>query len=200
MNIRYEIVHDEDAESPECWHDDEMFLVSLHRQCWITNHDKVTSIEDLQEYRDDDDYIVIPVDAYIHSGVALALTASPEAGRFPDRRWDVSQCAWIVMTKQAVNTFPKQPSTPRELAQGLVDLWNQYLCGDVWGFTVYVDDEDYESVWGIYGEKEAHHYAKCSMENIKAFFEKFPQAIPGGNHRGSWEQDDPETKAQPEVK
>ncbi len=126
------------------------------------------------------DYFIFPVYAYIHSGVALSLGNS---GYPFNCRWDVSSTGFLLVNKTDINfNYSRENSdlyagkTDEEISyiygEGLIETWNQYLSGDVYGFNVIErkafkkvyadgsesedDDEDFEenvidSCWGFYG-------------------------------------------------
>lgn len=88
-------------------------------------------------------YYIFPVAAYIHSGIVLSLTDSLER-----QGWDTSVLGFILVKKELVeNTktldankvLDKNPLETRakEYAEGLIETWNQYLSGDIWGFRVF---------------------------------------------------------------
>lgn len=129
-----------------------------------------------------DEWIVFLVDSYIHSGVHLTLSGSLEAMRLPDRRWDVSQCGAVLIKREGWGSTMDDEgysyerdgvthkTTWRELAEGHVNTWNQYLSGDVWGYIVdkpvkcdhcgNVEHEELDSCWGFYGLEYAIQEAK----------------------------------------
>lgn len=98
-------------------------------------------------------YHIFGLEAYIHGGVALALS---NEGNFCDRRWDVSQLGLVFVSKAEWKTREKA----REAARGLIETWNQYLIGDVYGIVKETYDKDkeqldHEACWGFYGEEYA---------------------------------------------
>jgi len=90
------IYQDQDPESPDSNGDEVLFLVGYHRDFYVdTNVNKKLAIcianEGVDEYGDNDEealkyikeYYIFRLEAYIHSGVSLALK---NEGNFPDRR------------------------------------------------------------------------------------------------------------------
>ncbi len=169
------LTRDEDPYGgPDEWDDDGVFLVAYHRQ--FTVKSKLISIDqarnlfkndnELDEYELDfvktwkEKYHIFGLEAYIHGGVALALSGK---GDFPDRRWDVSQLGLVFVSRES---WPDEDKA-RDVAKSLIDEWNMYLSGDVYGCILERYDKkkkqiDYESCWGIYGEKYA-------LEELKDF-------------------------------
>jgi len=85
--------------------------------------------------------------------VVLALS---HEGNFPDRQWDVSQLGAVLISKKEARSRKKA----KELVQALIETWNQYLSGDIWGYII--EDKNGEvvgSCWGFYGIEDAEREA-----------------------------------------
>lgn len=157
------LVQDDDPQAPDEWDNDNLFLVAYHRD--FTVESKLIDKQQAQNlYRPDDQldiwekdfvdawkekYHIFGLEAYIHGGVSLALSGK---GDFPDRRWDVSQLGLVFVLKE---TWPDEDKA-RDAAKSLIDEWNMYLSGDVWGCVVERYDKnkqqiDQDSCWGFYG-------------------------------------------------
>ena len=139
------VEQDINAESPNTWSNEDMFLVYEHRDFTVKREGFIPDI--INEYLQDDpnersmefdDYYIFPVDAYIHSGVHLSLSDT-ESYPDPDRRWDVSTTGFVLVKKEKELSEDKA----KEYAEGLLETWNQYLSGDVYGFTVLKPIETY---------------------------------------------------------
>lgn len=93
-------------------------------------------------------YHIFGLEAYIHSGVVLALSRE---GNFPDRQWDVSQLGLCFASKKEWRTRAKA----RKAVLGLIEYWNDYLSGNVYGYVI--EDKEgnsFDSCWGFYGNYE----------------------------------------------
>jgi len=158
--ITIEIHHDDDAQSPSEWGDKGLFLVANHRDCYIPEPGEKRITNDARELVDSwkDTHWIFPLEAYIHSGVVLALSGE---GNFPDRQWDVSQLGFVFAAKKEWR-FRK---SARKAALSLVKEWNLYLSGDVWGFVVDPDGEN-DSCWGFYGFDYCVEEAKSIAEHV----------------------------------
>jgi hypothetical protein len=150
--LRIEIVPDFDPQQPIEDDDDNVALVAFHRDFWIERKgfekeicaemyvDPKHSLRKL--------YHVFAIEAYIHGGVAIALSSE---GNFPDRRWDVSNpVGFIFIAKKEWRTHAKA----EKYARGLIESYNDYLSGNVYGFIVDPDGVN-ESVWGYYGDYDS---------------------------------------------
>lgn len=151
------IYPDYDTESPDNWGNEDVFLVAFHRNFSVErdgfSEGLCGSIYRGGKYEDESinheardtmkKYHVFNLEAYIHSGVRLAIA---NEGNFPDRQWDVSLLGTVFVSKSEART----KKMAKELAQGLIKTWNTYLEGSVYGFTVTKNGEDVESCWGFY--------------------------------------------------
>ena len=163
FEARY-ITRDEDADSPDTWGDDNLFLVHYHRSFDVRRdkiivEDEAAAIcrgESLADSRHPDllaTYWVFPVSAYIHSGVVLSLASS-----FPmdGQGWDTSHVGLALVAKKE---WPDEGKA-REAASALVTEWNQYLSGEVYTIVKETYDDqkmllDYDCVGGHYGMRHA---------------------------------------------
>lgn len=147
--IEIQVHSDEDAQSPDQWGNDDAFIVYDHRQFCVERKGfaPLSIFEHSQESKNKlfDGYWFFPVDAYIHSGVALSL-ANETA--FPDRQWDVSTTGYVLVSRTKGWTWTRDKA--RKVAKSIVDEWNMYLSGDVWGYDV---EETGDSCWGFYGDE-----------------------------------------------
>jgi hypothetical protein len=79
---------------------------------------------------------------------------------FPDYNFDVSHVGAVFVSKKEWTDENKA----YEAAQSLVETWNQYLSGDVYGIVRETYDKkkiqvDQKSCWGFYG----YEYAKQAL-------------------------------------
>lgn len=170
------LTQDKNASSPNEMGDDGIaFLVHYHRQFWIDNKNVTENdLRDLYTGNVDDnerveelqaEYHIFPVKAYIHSGVRLSLGRGG-FGHDPGG-WDTSHVGAVFVNKKET---PDQKSA-EEIASGLVDEWNQYLEGDVYGIIINKYDKEknfvdqLEAVWGFYGEDGAKEELASMMES-----------------------------------
>lgn len=152
---------DLDAESPDAWGDDHLFLVNYHRDFDVRN-DNVIKEDDARAFYQGEkipqqkDYWIFPVEAYIHSGVSLTLTSFK--GMLPQGHYefDTSRVGLVLVSKKEIKSEKKA----KKLAEGLVTQWNQYLSGDVYcinkeTYNKNKKQKDHDVVCGFYGMKEA---------------------------------------------
>ena len=151
---------DEHAESPTEWADLNLFLIANHRQFYVQVPGQKGTL-DVQAEIDARDsgtatHHVFMLEAYIHSGVRLALR---NEGNFCDRQWDVSLVGAVFAS---VAEWPEHDAARKAVLQ-LIATWNQYLSGDVWGCVIEDDNGNViDSCWGFYG----HEYAQGEGERM----------------------------------
>jgi len=151
------IYQDIDAQSPEEWDDNSVFLVGFHRQFSVNVEgfskevcqmlfEKPSDIyeESLRERvkQIKREYHFFGLEAYIHSGVVLALSRE---GNFVDRQWDVSQLGVVFVSKKEA----KNRAKAKKLAKVLIEEWNDALSDNVYGYRI---EETDDSCWGFFGD------------------------------------------------
>lgn len=171
---RVEICRDDNPESPNEWGDEDLFLCGYHRdfttgpEGWkeVLQECVGKVMEGVDPTEVHDTHVIFPLRAYIHSGVALSLGA----GGYPfNDQWD---SCWVgaVVVKKDPEEFGGRPFV--DVAQGLVNEWNQFLSGDVYGLQFYEQVHDpksgeataqfaeVDSCWGFYGIDYARSEAR----------------------------------------
>lgn len=169
-----EIYQDEHYDSPSEWGDTDVFLVGFHPNFSVEAEGFSKEVCEMIGEKPKDiydesiwervaqikrEYHVFGLEAYIHSGVVLALSRE---GTFPDRQWDVSQLGLVFVLKEAFKT----KSEARKAALSLIETWNQNLSGDVYGYVIREEgEEDWcDSLWGIYGIEDAREQAQEALD------------------------------------
>lgn len=162
------IEQDQDAESPDNWGDDSLFLVTSSNRYFEVSRAGF-DIEDIRAHKPD--YHILPLVAYIHSGVALSLGNTGYPFNDP---WDSGQIGFVLVRKRAGYR------NIRKAAAGLVESWNMYLSGDVWYFAISeaaVNDDDddmkhvgeiLDSCCGFYGHSYCVTQAKEAADGLAA--------------------------------
>ena len=153
------IYPDNDCESPDNWGDDSIFLCGFHRDFYVTPHD-IKSSEDIDKYKDT--HHIFALTAYIHGGVALSL--SSDGYPFNDR-WDSCQVGVVFVEKK----WKRLRKSAEKSASGLVDTWNDYLSGNVYG---YIAEESDDSCWGFYGDYNSSGILEEARSNIDFHVDK----------------------------
>ena len=112
--------------------------------------------------------LIIPLYAYIHGGISLSLGIDFK-GKLAQGHYefDSGRCGTVIVRKKKfISEFggkiftPKLKNKASEIAQGEIEMFNQYLSGDIYG---YVIDEE-ESCWGYYGIDDCISEAKLVVD------------------------------------
>jgi hypothetical protein len=136
-NYVIKVKQEEQPESPDNWGDEERFLVYDHRQFYV-KRDGFTPKEIFLETKKKKTYKgfwVFPVYAYIHSGVSLSVGSH----NFPDARWDVSMSGFALIKRES-GTYTEKLAL--NAAEGLIEMWNQYLSGEVYEYRIFEKSKD----------------------------------------------------------
>lgn len=162
--MKYKIEHDidgHDSTSPfECG---ELIFLSNHRD--YADQNSKNSLNDYCDIEGDFSikYIkqcfpgceVIPINAYIHSGIALSL------GEF-SCRWDSGLFGVLIFKRGEFG------ENNRGL-KGFVESWSQWLNGEIYGYVI-EDSEGVEvdSCWGFIGHEHCETEAKEQLKYFKS--------------------------------
>ena len=83
---------------------------------------------------------------YDHSGITIST------GRF-SCPWDSGQIGWIYITKDKIEKEGWTPEQADKYLEGEVEVYDNYLTGEVYGFRIEdADGEEVESCYGYYGD------------------------------------------------
>lgn len=163
---------DTNTQSPAEWQDESAFLCAWHDRVFYVAPPGIKGRFDAQavveQYKDT--HHIFFIEAYIHSGVVLALTGE---GNFPDRPWDVSGNIGAIFL--AREEWKRRDKKARTYALAQVEAWNQYLNGGVYGYIVEdAGGETLNSCWGFYGFEYAKGEALNALRYQVAECDKIP--------------------------
>lgn len=160
------LVHDEHAESPRSW-DNAGTMVCFSRYDLGDKHDyKQSDFNSWDELKKllikNGAHIVLPLRLYDHSGISISTSTE-----YPfNDRWDSSMVGFIFITKEAMKREGWNKKRATAYLQSEVEVYNQYLSGDV--YSIYIEQYDtdkkqirYDCVGGYFG----HDYAKGQLVN-----------------------------------
>ena len=137
------------SESPREW-DNLGTMVFLGRHSHLGDKHDIETVEDAN--RIEERSISLPVYMYSHSGETIATTpfSCP---------WDSGKLGFIYVThKRAMEHLGWKSITPKrkekllKYLEGEVETLDQYIRGDVYGFTYTNDKGEEDSCWGFYGD------------------------------------------------
>lgn len=166
----YEIVRDEDPCHPR--KDADIFGTIFYVSRRHDLGDKRVSPEDIEEIQNDDNFISLPVYAYIHGAISLSV------GSF-SCEWDSGQAGIIAISKdKACKTFGAKELTPdllktiQECLISEVEEFSAYLSEEAYGYVIKdVQGNVVDSCFGFwYGENgrwNAEQEAKSALANLE---------------------------------
>jgi len=176
-DYKINVYQDMDYHSPELYDGDDkdLFLTAYHRDFSVDS--KIISKSECValatcDYDGDDDlktrcqelkkqYHYFDLEAYIHSGVVLALSYE---GNFVDRKWDVSQLGMVFASKKEFKTRDKA----RQAALSLIETWNDDLSGNVHGYMIEnKNGNEFGGCWGFYGDYQKSGLIESAEAEIK---------------------------------
>ena len=164
-----EIFQDDYPTSPDEYGNDDIFLVYGHRdfEVKVKGYDP----EEIFHYTNErkrlfyEGYWVFPVFAYIHSEVSLSLDRRGGNMYWQHVDWDVSFQGFALVKKMKGWTYTRKQA--EKIAQSLLDEWNDYLSGNVYGYKVLND-----SCSGYYGDPEKSGCIDLAKGHIDSHIEK----------------------------
>jgi hypothetical protein len=176
------IYQDDDAESPNDWGNEEVFLVYEHRQFQVNRegfepkdiHNHQYANIDGEDYEPKyNNYYIFTVYAYIHSGVSLSLGHNGD-------RWDTSSTGFILVKKDCEfydnNIQEGKEIQPKEeiakvYAQNLIKNWNTYLEGNVYGFKLLTNRPYKKEYQDNFTTSEEIFYDEDEIDSCWGFYE-----------------------------
>ena len=170
------IYHDEDAESPR--NDDDLgVMLCWHRRILLGDEQIRPSDfgEDLGEVREKlgeerGAALILPVYIYEHGQITITARESVYA-MYPDKEWDAGQVGFIYAEEAAIlkeysieSITEEMLEKVREVLEGEVAVYDQYLMGDVWGYVIEGEegDDPGDSCWGFFGLEYCKEEARAA--------------------------------------
>lgn len=167
-NVVLKIIMDDSPESPREW-DNLGTMACFHRRYDLGDKDHGVDHRDFSSWSEMEEYIkkelraciVLPLFLYDHSGITIST--SPFSCR-----WDSGQIGFIYITREKIleeyggkRVSAKLKKRVTEYLIGEVEVYDQYLTGDVYRFVLEekaecdccnsVEYKHIDSCWGFYG-------------------------------------------------
>ena len=154
------IEQDTDPSSPSEYQDEHAFIVTTNNRYFTVagpNGETASTIgENLGEW--EKTHHVYKLNALIHGDVHLSIASDLKQYYMG---FDSGQIGFLLVTRDE----PEIPE-PQKYAEGMVEEWNQYLSGDVWGFVIEDGDGNHlDSCWEFYGFDYAKSEAESAVPN-----------------------------------
>lgn len=177
MSYILKIVQDENPMSPREWDQITTFFFPKKSRLGGINENESckTATEFLawKEENKEEILIILPVYAYIHSGIALSL------GKF-SCPWDSGQVGWVYITKekykmmQGDNQEHNNEKMLTQFVEGEIEEMNKWFSGDVWAYKV-VEVCDHcghevglvDSCFGFYDKGDCEQEGKNIMKHFE---------------------------------
>lgn len=146
--------YDEGAENPRTTFDEACTMACWHSRYDLGDKHGFQTPDDFREYiKGEPGAAVLPLFLYDHGGITIST------GAFPCP-WDSGQVGWAYMTPETIRheysvkrISAKTRARAEELIRGEVRVYDMYLRGEVYGYTVEdADGETVGSCWGYFGD------------------------------------------------
>lgn len=163
---------------------DVLICAFSRRYCWLGGFDSPKAATDYAEERG---MYIIPLFAYIHSGVTLRLGhpggGNPFTGTLPQghAEFDSGQIGVVLVSKEEVMAFKPEDesealSCARTLAGGVVSTFNSIASGEVYGYQVSKKSKGawptvIDSCWGYVGQY------RDMLEEVRATVDRIAHAL-----------------------
>lgn len=179
--LTLKIEQDEDVSSPRVDMDNVGIMVCSHSRYDLGDKDhgykasQFDSWDHLAEVlaRQEDAIHMLPLYLLDHSGLSLST------GSFHDA-WDSGQVGIIYTTEARLAKHGVDKSEAEAALKAEVELYDQYLRGDVWGYSVVdADGEVVDSCCGFYGRDDCETEGKAALACAeKEYADKRPMTDP----------------------
>ena len=141
------IYQDENPVDPREW-DNFGTMIAFHPRYDIGDKHDLTK-ESLLKLVKQTEVVSLPLYLLDHSGLRISTGkfVSDSAG------WDTSLIGFIYATKERIlDEFDGDVERAQATLQAEVELYDDYLTGNVYGYTVMDGDHMVDSIWGYYGD------------------------------------------------
>ncbi len=164
-----DIFSDDDPENPRNW-DNMGSMICFHKRYNLGDkHNFETALEAIKFLKNKRSrHIVLPLFLYDHSGIRMNTTGF-------SCPWDSGQVGWIYVTREKVRTefgckriSPKMLERVKNYLLNEVEIYDQYLIGDVYGFCI-TDTEinkEVDTCWGYFGKNECMDEAEHIVNHM----------------------------------
>jgi hypothetical protein len=156
-----EIFMDKDPMDPRADFDQFGTMVCSHKRYTLGDkHDYRTedfrSWEEVeaQIWKDTGGALILPLYMYDHSGITISTSYT-----YPyNDRWDAGQLGFIYVSYADIRKeygvkriSSKIMERARQMLLNEVETYDNYLCGEVYGYVITDKDDNEESCWGFFG-------------------------------------------------
>jgi hypothetical protein len=168
-NHTIEIHPDLSSENPVKYWDVLGEFICWHRRYELENSTRFKTPQEVVEYAKRTNSLIFPIYMYDHSGISLSLSNSS----YPyNDRWDSGQVGYVLVDRsKALREFGKKKFSTQlkkrveQVIAAEIETYNQYLSGDVYGYSISKNGEEISSCWGYYGQDYCLTEAKAVVDD-----------------------------------
>lgn len=145
---------DDIVDSPRNW-DNLGTMICFHSRYNLGDEHPWT-VDEAKEIAGSKDYISLPLYLYDHSGISMSTRSF--VGRAHHAEWDSGQVGFIWVAKEDVlSEFNRKKMSNKlehhvlRILKSEVEIYDQYLRGDVYCFSIEKNEDIFDSCCGFYG-------------------------------------------------
>ena len=160
---------DEEPESPREW-ENLGTMVAWHQRYDLGDKHDFEDSTNFRKWAKENKAFYLPLYLFEHGG--LSISASGFSYCDPDG-WDWGQIGWIYITEEKIrNEFNWKKLTAKRMEQiesyllNEVEIYNNYLNGNVYGYIIERNEKSFDSCWGYYGDPEESGLLEDAKSNI----------------------------------
>lgn len=171
-DLTVKIEYDPEPLNPRKEYDNLGIMVCFHRRYNLGDEtdyrsEDYHSWDELREAieKNEDPVVILPLYLHDHSGLTMRTSD------FGDH-WDSGQVGFIYLPREKAKKeygklTKKNLKNAKEVLEGEVDTYDEYLGGQVYGFVIEDEnEEEIESLWGIFGLNYAKQEAREQAEAL----------------------------------
>lgn len=154
------IAIDTDVVNPREDYDHAGKMISWHNKYQLG--DKHTwGVESFQAFKEaHPEHLYLPIYLYDHSGITIST------GPF-SCQWDSGQVGWIYIEASDIESeFGGDRQQAEKCLESEIKEYDDYIRGEVYGYTITKDGEDIDSCWGMYGFEYCKEAAVWAVETL----------------------------------
>ena len=175
------IMYDENPENPRNW-DNLSTMLCFHRGYSLGDIDQkrenkyliTVKSKDFDNWNAVYDYlkkelkavIILPLYLYDHSGISIKVGSYQ--GLLPQghAEFDSGQVGFVYVTAEKLKAEGLTKKKGEEVIRAEVETYNNYLTGEVYGFSVVKNGENFDNCWGFYDIKDTIAEAKSNIDYL----------------------------------
>jgi len=181
--FKIKIYPDEIVDNPRDWENLHTMTCFHRRYVLGDKHDLKTGMfsswKEIKNHliKNENARIIQPLYMLDHSGLTIRMRGF---GDVDPQGWDWEQIGYIWVDRKKILkelNCKRITSKIRELVKKImeaeVDVYNQYLSGEIYGYVIEPSTGDYDSIWGFYGDDhEKSGLMESARETIDSWHEE----------------------------